>query len=50
MFGVITSNSVINRYSQSWDVPNPLVMGASVFPQNIRFPHGATCAHVSRPL
>jgi gluconate 2-dehydrogenase alpha chain len=26
--------SVVNRYLQSWDVPNLWVMGASVFPQN----------------
>jgi gluconate 2-dehydrogenase alpha chain len=31
------SNSVINRYSQSWDVPNLFVMGASAFPQNISY-------------
>jgi gluconate 2-dehydrogenase alpha chain len=28
------SNSVVNRYGQSWDVPNVFVMGSSVFPQN----------------
>jgi gluconate 2-dehydrogenase alpha chain len=26
--------SVVNRYLQSWDVPNVFVVGASVFPQN----------------
>jgi gluconate 2-dehydrogenase alpha chain len=26
--------SVVNRYLQSWDVPNVFVMGACVFPQN----------------
>jgi len=26
--------SVVNRYLQSWDVPNLFVMGSSVFPQN----------------
>ena len=26
--------SVLNRYLQSWDVPNVFVMGASAFPQN----------------
>jgi gluconate 2-dehydrogenase alpha chain len=26
--------SVVNRYLQSWDVPNLFVMGACVFPQN----------------
>jgi gluconate 2-dehydrogenase alpha chain len=31
------SNSVINRYSQSWDVPNLFVYGASAFPQNIGY-------------
>ena len=28
--------SVVNRYLQSWDVPNVFVMGSSVFPQNAR--------------
>jgi len=28
------STSVVNRYLQSWDVPNVFVMGSSVFPQN----------------
>ncbi|MCU4160769.1 GMC family oxidoreductase [Acidiphilium sp. AL] len=28
------SNSVVNRYLQSWDVSNVFVFGASVFPQN----------------
>lgn len=28
------STSVVNRYLQSWDVPNVFVFGASVFPQN----------------
>jgi gluconate 2-dehydrogenase alpha chain len=27
-------NSVLNRYLQSWDVPNLFVMGATAFPQN----------------
>jgi gluconate 2-dehydrogenase alpha chain len=26
--------SVLNRYTQSWDVPNVFVSGASTFPQN----------------
>ena len=26
--------SALNRYLQSWDVPNLFVMGASAFPQN----------------
>ena len=28
------TTSVVNRYLQSWDVPNVFVMGSSVFPQN----------------
>ena len=28
------ATSAVNRYLQSWDVPNVFVMGASVFPQN----------------
>jgi gluconate 2-dehydrogenase alpha chain len=30
-------DSVINRYSQSWDVSNLFVFGASAFPQNIGY-------------
>jgi gluconate 2-dehydrogenase alpha chain len=37
IMGSNPSNSVINRYSQSWDVPNLFVMGASAFPQNIGY-------------
>ncbi|HXD37168.1 MAG TPA: GMC family oxidoreductase [Rhodanobacter sp.] len=32
--GADPTTSVVNRYLQSWDVPNLFVMGASVFPQN----------------
>ncbi len=39
--GVITgadpSTSAVNRYLQSWDVPNLFVTGASAFPQNIGY-------------
>ena len=39
--GVITgadpSTSAVNRYMQSWDVPNLFVTGASAFPQNIGY-------------
>jgi gluconate 2-dehydrogenase alpha chain len=28
------ANSVVNKYLQSWDVPNVFVFGASAFPQN----------------
>jgi gluconate 2-dehydrogenase alpha chain len=37
IMGSNPSNSVINRYSQSWDVSNLFVMGASAFPQNISY-------------
>ncbi len=32
--GADPQNSVVNRYLQSWDVPNLFVMGSAVFPQN----------------
>ena len=31
------STSVVNRYLQSWDVPNVFVIGASNFPQNASY-------------
>jgi gluconate 2-dehydrogenase alpha chain len=34
IMGSNPSNSVVNRYSQSWDLPNLFVYGASAFPQN----------------
>jgi gluconate 2-dehydrogenase alpha chain len=34
IMGSNPSNSVVNRYSQSWDLPNLFVYGASSFPQN----------------
>jgi len=34
MMGVDPSTSAVNRYLQSWDVPNLFVMGSSAFPQN----------------
>ena len=37
IIGSDPSNSVINRYSQSWDVSNLFVYGASAFPQNIGY-------------
>jgi len=37
IIGTNPSNSVINRYSQSWDVSNLFVMGSSAFPQNIGY-------------
>lgn len=32
--GADPKTSVVNKYLQSWDVPNVFVMGTSVFPQN----------------
>jgi gluconate 2-dehydrogenase alpha chain len=34
IMGTNPSNSALNKYLQSWDVPNLFVMGASAFPQN----------------
>jgi gluconate 2-dehydrogenase alpha chain len=34
IMGEDPKTSVVNRYLQSWDVPNLFVMGACVFPQN----------------
>lgn len=31
------SNSVVNKYMQSWDVPNLFVYGACAFPQNMAY-------------
>ena len=39
------NTSAINRYLQSWDVPNLFVTGASAFPQNSGYnPTGTVCA------
>jgi gluconate 2-dehydrogenase alpha chain len=38
-------NSVVNKYLQSWDVPNVFVMGAGAFPQNAGYnPTGTVAA------
>ncbi|SDV46430.1 GMC family oxidoreductase [Chitinasiproducens palmae] len=38
-------NSVVNKYLQSWDVPNVFVTGASAFPQNMGYnPTGIVAA------
>jgi gluconate 2-dehydrogenase alpha chain len=34
IMGADPATSVVNRYLQSWDVPNVFVVGASAFPQN----------------
>jgi len=37
-------NSVVNKYLQSWDVPNVFSMGAGAFPQNAGYNPTATVA------
>ena len=37
IMGTDPTNSVINRYSQSWDVSNLFIYGSSAFPQNIGY-------------
>jgi gluconate 2-dehydrogenase alpha chain len=45
IMGSDPSTSAINRYLQSWDVPNLFVMGASAFPQNAGYnPTGTVAA------
>ena len=34
IMGIDPHSSVVNRYLQSWDVPNVFVIGASNYPQN----------------
>jgi len=45
IMGSDPTTSAINRYLQSWDVPNLFVMGASAFPQNAGYnPTGTVAA------
>jgi len=45
IMGTDPKTSVLNRYLQSWDVPNLFVMGASAFPQNAGYnPTGTVAA------
>jgi gluconate 2-dehydrogenase alpha chain len=45
IMGTDPSTSAVNRYLQSWDVPNLFVMGASSYPQNAGYnPTGTLCA------
>ncbi len=37
IMGTDPTNSAVNRYLQSWDVPNVFVYGASAFPQNMGY-------------
>jgi gluconate 2-dehydrogenase alpha chain len=45
IMGTDPTTSALNRYLQSWDVPNLFVMGASAFPQNAGYnPTGTVAA------
>ena len=45
IMGTNPKNSVVNRYLQSWDVPNVFVYGACAFPQNMGYnPTGLVAA------
>jgi gluconate 2-dehydrogenase alpha chain len=45
IMGADPTTSAINRYLQSWDIPNLFVTGASAFPQNAGYnPTGTVCA------
>jgi gluconate 2-dehydrogenase alpha chain len=45
IMGTDRTTSALNRYLQSWDVPNLFVMGASAYPQNAGYnPTGTLCA------
>ncbi|WP_414637896.1 GMC family oxidoreductase [Aliidongia sp.] len=45
IMGTDPGNSALNRYLQSWDVPNLFVQGASAFPQNAGYnPTGTVAA------
>ena len=37
IMGASRTDSVVNRYSQSWEVPNLFIYGASSFPQNMGY-------------
>lgn len=44
MLGDSPGNSVVNRYGQSWDLPNVFVTGAGLYPQNAGYNPTATLA------
>jgi gluconate 2-dehydrogenase alpha chain len=45
VMGTDPKTSAVNKYLQSWDVPNVFVIGASAFPQNPGYnPNGTVCA------
>ena len=42
--GTDPGTSVVNKFSQSWDLPNLFVVGASGFPQNAGYNPSGTVA------
>jgi gluconate 2-dehydrogenase alpha chain len=44
MMGASPADSVVNKYSQSWDLPNLFVTGAGLYPQNPGYNPTATLA------
>ena len=45
IMGADPKTSAVNKYLQSWDVPNVFVIGSSAFPQNAGYnPNGTVCA------
>jgi gluconate 2-dehydrogenase alpha chain len=44
MMGTSPADSVVNKYSQSWDLPNLFVTGAGLYPQNPGYNPTATLA------
>jgi gluconate 2-dehydrogenase alpha chain len=45
IMGTDPKTSAVNKYLQSWDVPNVFVVGASAFPQNAAYnPTGTVAA------
>jgi gluconate 2-dehydrogenase alpha chain len=44
MMGLSPADSVVNKYSQSWDLPNLFVTGAGLYPQNPGYNPTATLA------
>jgi gluconate 2-dehydrogenase alpha chain len=47
IMGSDPKTSALNRYLQSWDVPNLFVLGASAFPQNAGYNPTATVASLA---
>ena len=50
IMGTDPATSAVNRYLQSWDVPNLFVIGASAFPQNAGYNPTGTLAALSHSI